>query len=733
MYDLEKNIEKQIFQINKPTPTIILPEARDPRMVLAASKLANMTKMILLAEHDDVYRILQREGNFSKRRIDYFFHQVKVLNHKQEIETKKYFASEMSRISQGHSWQVDYQHALELIDTENYFAIMAVRLGYADALLSGLTTTPPEFFVPCMHLLEHDDTVFEVAIFALSDEHPDTPFQKNIAVFADVAINAVIDPDKLSDIAVGSCKIARDIIPPDVLEHIYGAIVSYSTKGSGTGPSVVMVREAGKKVPAKLEKLIQEDSIYSTIKIESELQISCAISEEAAAFKLKNKFNAESAVGKANVLIAPNLDLGNFLYHIYALQYPNSERVLVSGGLRAQAIDFSRSSTVEDIVLGTKALILLLKKSSTFLHTPNDHYFPRCRILAINPGSTSTKIAVFQGEEEEFKTNISHSTDELKGFDKIVDQYALRKETIVNVLEGEGIDINSLDGIVGRGGLLAPVKGGTYEVNEKMKQDLLAGRYGEHASNLGALIASELANSIGKKAYIVDPVVVDEMERKAKVTGFKDIKRISLWHALNQRAVAKAYAREIDKLYEEMNVIITHLGGGITIGAHRKGKTVDVNDGVHGDGPFSPERSGMIPAESLLDLYLSGKYNQAELRKKIHGKGGLVDLLGTNDLREVEARVQRADRKAKLIMDAMIYNVSKQISSMIPAFEGQPIDAIILTGGLAHSEYLVSEIKRYLQPLQIEIRVYTGEREFESLRDGILKVLRGDEKALRYK
>ena len=733
MYELEKNIEKQIFRINKPTPTIVFPEAHDPRVVLAASKLANMTKMVLLGEHDNVYRILQKEGGFSKRRIDYFFHQVKVLNHKQETETKKYFASEMARISQGQSWQTDYQHAFELMDDENYFAIMAVRTGYADAVLSGLTITAAEFFVPCMQFLEHDDTVFEVAIFALPDEHPPKPYQERIAVFADVAVNTVMDSDKLSDIAVGACRITRDIIPTDVLKNIYGSIISYSTKGSATGPSVTMVREAGEKIALKLEKLIQRDPIYSSIKIESELQISCALSEEAAAFKLKDRFKPDSAEGKSNVLIAPNLDLGNFVYHIYALRYPTSKRVLVSGGLRGQAIDFSRLSTVEDIVLGAKALILLLKKTPTFLHTPNDYFFPRCRMLVINPGSTSTKIAVFRGEEEQFKASISHSAEELSEFDSIVGQYGFRKETIIKVLKENGIDINQLDGIVGRGGLLAPVKGGTYEVNEKMKGDLLASRYGEHASNLGALIASELAKSIGKKAYIVDPVVVDEMEPKAKVTGFKDIKRISLWHALNQRSVAKAYAREMDKLYEEINVIVAHLGGGITVGAHRKGKSVDVNDGVHGDGPFSPERSGMIPSEQLMDLYLSGKYDQAELRKKIHGKGGLMDLLGTNDLREVEARIQKGDRKAKLVMDAMIYNIGKQISSMIPAFAGQSIDAILLTGGLAYSEYLVSELKCYLEPLNIEVRTYPGEKELESLRDGMLKVLRGEEKPLQYK
>ena len=733
MYDLEKNIEKQILQNKKPTPTLIFPEAHDPRVVLAACKLINYTKIVLLGTADEIQTILEKDGKYSKRWIDYFFHQVKIIDPAQTTEMKQFFACELSNLSQGHSWEMDNEKALEAVDDKTQFAIMAVRMGYADAVLSGLTVTAKDFFLPCMRLLEHDETVFEVAIFILPDEHPDRPYERNIAVFADVAVNTEMDAEKLSDIAVGTCKIARDIIPPDALEKIYGAIVSYSTKGSATGPSVTMVREAGGKIPTKLKKLIQQDEVYSSIKIESELQISCALSEEAAAFKLKDQYDPDSAEGKANVLIAPNLDLGNFLYHIYTLRFPTSKRILVSGGLRGQAIDFSRSSTVDDIILGAKALTLLLKKSPEFRHTPNDTFFPRFRILAINPGSTSTKVAVYQGEEEELKISLSHSAEELSPFDKIVDQFAFRKETIAKVLAEHGIDLEKLDGIVGRGGLLAPVKGGTYLVNDKMKRDLLDGRYGEHASNLGALIVSELAASVGKPAYIVDPVVVDEMIPKAKVTGMKAIKRISLWHALNQRSVAKAYAREMDKLYEDVNVIVAHLGGGITVGAHRKGRTVDVNDGVHGDGPFSPERAGMIPAESLVDLTLSGKLSAAEMKKLIHGKGGMVDHLGTNDLREVEARIERGDRKAKKILDAMIYNVCKQISSLIPAFEGQPIDSILLTGGLAFSNYLVSEMKRFLEFLNIEIRVYPGEQELESLRDGILKVLRGEDSPMTYK
>jgi len=732
MYPLESKIEAQIFQIDKPRPTLIFPEATDKRVVLAASRLSHIAQLILLANKDEVYQVLKTATDFTERRIDYFMHQVKIIDHLKEIDRKKQFANEMSRLSQHKSWEVSYQQALKLMDRANYFAILATRLGYADAVLGGLTMTVTEFFTPCLQLLQQDKTVFEMVIFALPDEHPEVPYQYNVAVFADVAINTEMDAEKLADIAVGTCKITRDIIPPDDMEHIYGAIVSYSTKGSASGPSVEMVRKAGDKIPEKLTALVQQDPIYDSIKIESELQISCALSTEAAAFKLKDKYQPDSAVGKANVLIAPNLDLGNFLYHIYALRYPESKRVLISGGLHNQAIDFSRASTVEDIVLGAKALILGLKKEPTYQHTPNDYFFPRCRVLAINPGSTSTKIAIFKGEVEESRTSLTHSADELQQFERVVDQYQFRKQVILQELKNQQIDLQGLDGIVARGGLLAPIKGGTYQVNEKMKSDLLQAKYGEHASNLGAIIASELAKEIGKPAYIVDPVVVDEMTEKAKITGFKEIKRISLWHALNQRAVAKNYALEMDKLYEELNLIVAHLGGGITVGAHHRGQAVDVNDGVHGDGPFTPERSGMIPLESFLDLCQKEQFTIDELKRKIHGKGGLVALLGTNDVREVEQQIETGDQQTKLVLDAMIYNVCKQITSLIPAFEGEPIDAILITGGLAFSNYVVSEITRYLSLLKIEIRLYPGEKELEALRSGVSRVICGEEEALEY-
>ena len=732
MYPLEEKIEQQINKLQKPRPTLLFPEATDQRVILAVSKLTNLAKIVLLGTEAEIVDILKNKLEFTERRIDFFLRQVRIINPAKEKQLRTEFANELVAISNGTDWSISPQKAARLVKKNNYFAILATRLGYADAVLGGVALTSNEFFVLCLQILEQDETVFEMALFVLPDEHPAEHFEHNIAIVSDIAVNQVMDAEKLANVAVSTCRLTRDLLPPEDLEHVYGAIVSYSTKGSASGPSVEMVRNAGKKIPALLARLRKENPLYETIKIESELQISCALSQEAAAIQLKEVEKPDSVYGRANVLIAPNLDLGNFLYYTYALRYPNSKKVIISGGLRHQAIELSQTASVEDIRLGAKSLVLYIGKESRFQQTPRDYFFPRYQILTINPGSTSTKIALFHGEVAEFKLSLSHSTEELEPFDRIVDQYEFREAVILSELAHRDISLESIDAFVGRGGLLKPIPGGTYQVNEKMKADLRTGRYSEHASNLGALLADGLGHRVGKPSFIVDPVVVDELAAKARITGFKDISRKSLWHALNQRRVAQNYANSVHKFYDEVNVIVAHLGGGITVGAHYRGRTVDVNDGLHGDGPFSPERSGMLPAERLMDIINGNEYTTKELRQRIHGKGGLVDLLQTNDVREAARRMDAGDDYARLVIDAMFYNVAKQITSLIPAFDGEKVDAVILTGGIAFWDYCISSLKKYLKPLELEILVMPGEKELEALRDGAVKVLRGESAVLKY-
>jgi len=352
------------------------------------------------------------------------------------------------------------------------------------------------------------------------------------------------------------------------------------------------------------------------------------------------------------------------------------------------------------------------------------------KILVINPGSTSTKIAVFDDESSVLEKTIRHSSEELKDFKNIIEQYDFRVKVIENVLKENGFKLEDFDAFVGRGGLLHPIESGTYRVNEAMLEDLKECKYGEHASNLGAIIAYNLATKVNKPAYIVDPVVVDEMEPLARYSGLKGIERKSIWHALNQKAVARRAAKDLHKKYDEVNLIVVHLGGGISVAAHKKGRTVDVNNALNGDGPFAPERAGGLPTISLVDLCVSGKYTYEEMKKLLAGKGGLVSHLGTNNAIEVEERIEKGDEYAKLVYEAMAYQVAKTVGEMAAVLKGE-VDAIILTGGLARSKMLTEWIKErtsFIAP----VLLYPGEDEMRALAEGALRVLKGEEKEKIY-
>lgn len=353
------------------------------------------------------------------------------------------------------------------------------------------------------------------------------------------------------------------------------------------------------------------------------------------------------------------------------------------------------------------------------------------RLLIINPGSTSTKIAIFDNEKPVLEQTLRHSNEELAPYASIIDQFEFRKNVILNTLNEKGINITKLNAVVGRGGLVKPVEGGTYRVNERMLEDLKVGVMGQHASNLGGIIANEIASQLNIPAFIVDPVVVDEMEDIARLSGMPEISRVCIFHPLNQKAVARRAAKDMGSKYEDMNFIIAHMGGGISVGAHRKGRVVDVNNALDGEGPFSPERTGGLPVHELIKLCYSGKYTYAELRRKIAGEGGLVAYLGTNDGREVEKRINNGDKKAELVYEAMAYQVAKEIGSCAAVLEGK-VDAILLTGGLAYDKKLVDWIKERVEFIS-EVRVYPGEDEMIALAEGGLRVLRGEEKEKEYK
>lgn len=350
--------------------------------------------------------------------------------------------------------------------------------------------------------------------------------------------------------------------------------------------------------------------------------------------------------------------------------------------------------------------------------------------LIINPGSTSTKIGVFEDETLIFDETLRHSTEEISRYASIIDQKDFRKEIIVSFLKEKGVDINSFNVVVGRGGLLKPIPSGTYAVTDALLEDLKIGKQGQHASNLGGILAREIGDEIGVPSYIVDPVVVDELLPVARISGMPELPRRVIFHALNQKAVARRYAKEQGVKYEDLNLIVIHMGGGVSVGAHEKGQVVDVNNILDGEGAFSPERAGTVPVGDLIKLCFSGKYTEKEIYKKICGNGGYNGYLGTNDARDVEKMAKEGNELAQVVLDAFYYQIAKDAGAMATVMDGK-VDQIILTGGIAYSALTKDELTRKLGWIA-PITVYPGEDELLALAQGALRVLNGEEPAKEY-
>lgn len=357
------------------------------------------------------------------------------------------------------------------------------------------------------------------------------------------------------------------------------------------------------------------------------------------------------------------------------------------------------------------------------------------RVLVINPGSTSTRLAVYQDGEAVVSREFQHDKAEIARFRRVMDQFDYRMEAAGLFLAEAGVDMASLDAVAGRGGLLRPIPGGVYTVSDEMIDDLSSRRFGEHACNLGAAMARRLARQAGVPAFIVDPVVTDELADEARFTGLPEIRRRSLFHALSQRGAARTAAARLGATYERADFIVCHMGGGISIGAHRHGRVVEVVNALDGEGPFSPERTGGLPLIPVLEMIERGERTPAEIRRAVLREGGLFAHLGTNDLREVVRRMEEGDGLAASVFHALAYWVSRYAASLAPALAdaaGQVrVAAVVLTGGLARSEQLVNEIKRmtgYLGPVEVVV----GDEEMAALAAGALRVLRGEEAAREY-
>ena len=356
------------------------------------------------------------------------------------------------------------------------------------------------------------------------------------------------------------------------------------------------------------------------------------------------------------------------------------------------------------------------------------------KIVVINPGSTSTKIALFDNTTELFEKTIRHSEQELSPFNDIMDQFDFRLRSIIETLEQADCSLQSIDAVIGRGGITKPIPSGVYRVNQKLCDELQNAPL-HHASNLGGLIASKLASEASTAehtvpAFIADPVVVDEMQEVARLTGLPEISRRSIFHALNQKAVARRYANSVGKEYEQMNIIVAHMGGGISIGAHRNGMVIDVNNALDGEGPFSPERAGSVPAGDLVRLCFSGRYTQKQIEKMICGQGGVMAHLKTNDIRGVRQKALDGDSECKLIMDAIAYNTAKSIGAMAATLEGK-VDAIIITGGLAYGEMTCDYIRRMVEFIA-PVVVMAGEDEMSALAENAVRALTNPESVKEY-
>jgi len=350
--------------------------------------------------------------------------------------------------------------------------------------------------------------------------------------------------------------------------------------------------------------------------------------------------------------------------------------------------------------------------------------------LIINPGSTSTKLGVFEDETLLFEETLRHSTEEIAQYASIFEQKDFRKEIILNFLKEKGVDVASFNMIVGRGGMLKPIPGGTYECTDALVEDLKVGVSGQHASNLGGILAREIADEIGVPSYIVDPVVVDELVPEARLSGVPELPRVSIFHALNQKAVARRYAAEVGKKYEDLNLIVVHMGGGVSVGPHKKGQVIDINNALDGDGAFSPERAGAVPVGPLVKLCFSGKYSEKEVYKKLVGNGGFNAYCNTNDMRDVEKMVTEGDANADLTRKAFIMQMSKDIGSMAAVLEGK-VDQIVVTGGIAYDKAVVQGLKDHCEWIA-PFTVYPGEDELLALVQGGLRVLNGQEAAKPY-
>ncbi len=466
MYDIEGSLDRQILACPRHRPTVVFSEPTDPRVLEAAFHLVRFVRPVFLASEGAVRQVLQRElPDMDGNRVEYAMSESSFVDPAAHPELLEEFAGEYRSLCASEGNPVSLQEARRFVGLPGPFGIMAARLGHADAVVGGAVHGPRDFYRPMTRLLTRSGFCTEAGVFVLPDSHPQDYYPHNIVVFGDVGVNATVTPETLAQVAVGTCAVARDLIPEDLVPVIRGVVVSYSHRGSDEGPSPELVRRATSLLGPILERRVQVGERYGSIHLRGEIKASVALSARSATYHEREGTVWE---GAPSVIVCPNLEMGNMLYHLYATSYPEAKHFSVMFGLGFRGISLARDCSAEDVRLSVKASILRMHRCGQWQRTPRDTFFPRPRVLAVNPGSTSTKISVYQGEEEVFTRELQHSAEELLPFEgrPLSDQFRFRKEAILQALTDHGMSLEDLQAVAGRGGMLAPIPHGTYRVGQ---------------------------------------------------------------------------------------------------------------------------------------------------------------------------------------------------------------------------------------------------------------------------
>ncbi|BHH83714.1 butyrate kinase [Desulforhopalus sp. 52FAK] len=722
MFDLDKSVDKQLGEMLSESkvakPVIVFPEASDPRIIAAASGLLGVARIVLLGDREEIRALCDYKTVEFLCSRERFFSNVVIIEPKESPLVPE-LAAELCQLSEGRKWQYSLDEAFEKVLHPVIFGAMLVRQGYADASLGGVAYSTKDFLAPCLRLIKSAGTAFEMGLFVLPED-ANSLWEQNIVMFADVALNLRPSAKQLADIAIESCKTLRDIVPHSVLPNINGALISYSTKGSGQGPSVETIREAEPLVQEKLLELQKRDNAYESISITAELQISVAVSKDAAKVKLKDKLDEFKGAGEGNVLIVPTLDEGNMLYHLFNTQYPGAKSSLIMGGMNGQVLDYSRGSSVTQIIRGAKLLLLTRMKSTKPLAAKTP-LFPNPKVLTIVPGYLKTEVSLFEGDLLLLRSNIDAGTWETDS-----NGQSDRLPAILNYLASEKINLGDIDLVITPGGMLENVEAGCYYVNEKMLETLEKDSTANHPINIGPSLAYRIALKENIPVLSCDSPTLNQMSPENMISGLKGVQITPFWHALSQRQVARMYTDSENSSYEEKQLIIAHIDqSGVSVGSHRNGKCINVNDALF-DGPMSLSGVGSLSTEAVIELCYSG-YEKSKMKSLFQSSGGLSSYLGSVDFEQLLERAEKDDQSS-IYIDSLVTGISSEIFSRLADFSPNRPDQIILTGSLCYSEVFVGKLIEKLEILEDIVTVYPGSFDAEALRDAAFRFYKNIEK-----